>query len=65
MTDDELRALLQKKCSTLAAAFRKFDKNADGVVNKGEFLQGLRGIGVDMPPKVMNRLSRGAAQGVA
>merc|ERR1719337_724122 len=33
--EDELRALLQKKCSTLAAAFRKFDRNADGVVNKG------------------------------
>merc|ERR1719240_2208603 len=56
MTDDELRELLKKKCSTLAAAFRKFDKNGDGVVNKGEFLTGLRGIGVDMPPKIMNRM---------
>merc|ERR1719262_1364010 len=56
ITDDELRELLKKKCSTLAAAFRKFDKNADGCVNKGEFLTVLRGIGVDFPPAIMNKL---------
>lgn len=56
ITDDELRALLKKKCQTLAAAFRLFDKNGDGEVSKGEFFTGLKQVGVDMPPAILERL---------
>ena len=32
ITDDDLRRLLKEKCSTLASAFKLFDKNGDGEV---------------------------------
>lgn len=56
VTDEELRELVKKKFSTLAAAFRSFDKNGDGQINRDEFMRGLRQSGVDLPKDQMLRL---------
>ena len=58
MTDDELRALMKKKFSTLIGAFRAFDKNGDGCISKTEFFKGLRQNGVDLPPAQLEQLWR-------
>eukprot|EP00746_Dinoflagellata_sp_MGD_P166656 gnl/MRDRNA2_/MRDRNA2_96703_c0_seq1.p1 gnl/MRDRNA2_/MRDRNA2_96703_c0~~gnl/MRDRNA2_/MRDRNA2_96703_c0_seq1.p1 ORF type:complete len:534 (+),score=110.30 gnl/MRDRNA2_/MRDRNA2_96703_c0_seq1:86-1687(+) len=57
-TDEDLRALLQGKFSTLVAAFRAFDKNGDRMINKKEFITGLRNCGVDVPREMFERLWR-------
>ncbi|CAD7971754.1 unnamed protein product [Amoebophrya sp. A25] len=56
ISDDELRLLMKKKFATLLTAFKSFDKNGDGQVNRKEFSTGLRHVGVDLPPKVVDRL---------
>jgi len=56
VTDDELRKLIKDKFKTIISAFRSFDKNGDGQVNKREFMTGMRGAGVDLPPEMMDRL---------
>jgi Ca2+-binding EF-hand superfamily protein len=55
-TDEELRQFMMKKHSTLVAAFRSFDKNGDGQINRGEFIAGLKQTGVDLPKEQLNRL---------
>lgn len=62
VTDEELRALLKGKFSTLVAAFRAFDKNGDRMINKKEFITGLRNCGVDVPREMFERLWRLADQ---
>jgi len=57
-TDEDLRALLQGKFSTIVSAFRAFDKNGDRMINKKEFISGLRNIGVDVPKEMFERLWR-------
>ena len=56
VTDDELRAIMKKKFCTLIAAFKSFDKNGDGCVNRKEFGIGMKGSGVDLPPKLVDRI---------
>lgn len=56
VTDDELRQYIKSKFSTIVEAFRAFDKNGDGMVNKREFFAGMRNAGVDVPPDVMERI---------
>eukprot|EP00746_Dinoflagellata_sp_MGD_P042035 gnl/MRDRNA2_/MRDRNA2_20173_c0_seq1.p1 gnl/MRDRNA2_/MRDRNA2_20173_c0~~gnl/MRDRNA2_/MRDRNA2_20173_c0_seq1.p1 ORF type:complete len:594 (+),score=121.56 gnl/MRDRNA2_/MRDRNA2_20173_c0_seq1:72-1784(+) len=56
VTDDELRALIKAKFQTIVSAFRAFDKNGDGMINKHEFVTGMRDAGVDVPPEIMDRL---------
>jgi len=58
VTDEELRALLKGKFSTIVAAFRAFDKNGDRMINKKEFISGLRNCGVDVPREMFERLWR-------
>ena len=35
-TDEDLRGLIKAKFSTLVSAFRSFDKNGDGQINRQE-----------------------------
>jgi len=56
VSDDELRQLMKKKFCTLLAAFKSFDKNGDGCVNRKEFGIGMKNAGVDLPPKVVDRI---------
>jgi Ca2+-binding EF-hand superfamily protein len=58
VTDEELRQLLKGKFSTIVAAFRAFDKNGDRMINKKEFIAGLRNVGVDVPREMFERLWR-------
>ncbi|CAD7937081.1 unnamed protein product [Amoebophrya sp. A120] len=56
ITDEELRALMKKKFATLMTAFKSFDKNGDGQVNRKEFGVGLKHVGVDLPPAIVDRI---------
>lgn len=49
ITDDELRKKVIWKGQSLLSAFRTFDKDGDGVVNKVEFSTGLKLCGIDLP----------------
>jgi Ca2+-binding EF-hand superfamily protein len=55
-TDEDLRQVMMKKHSTIVAAFRSFDKNGDGQINRSEFLLGLKQSGIDLPKEHANRL---------
>jgi Ca2+-binding EF-hand superfamily protein len=55
-TDEDLRGLIKAKFSTLVSAFRSFDKNGDGQINRQEFFTGLKQSGVDLPKEQMLRL---------
>jgi len=56
MTDEDLRNLMKTKFKTIMTAFRSFDKNGDGQVNKSEFMAGVKGSGVDLPKNQLERL---------
>ena len=56
ISDEELRALMKKKFATLMTAFKSFDKNGDGQVNRKEFGVGLKHVGVDLPPAIVDRI---------
>eukprot|EP00392_Amoebophrya_sp_AT5.2_P011030 g11105.t1 len=56
ISDEELRALMKKKFATLMTAFKSFDKNGDGQVNRKEFGVGLKHSGVDLPPAIVDRI---------
>merc|ERR1719359_2016900 len=56
ITDDQLRELLKRKFGPIVSAFQSFDKNKDGVVNKTEFVNGLRHAGVDLPKVLLDRI---------
>lgn len=58
MTDDDLRNMMKTKFKTIMTAFRSFDKNGDGQVNKTEFMNGVRGSGLDLPKAQLERLWR-------
>lgn len=58
LTDEDLRNLMKTKFKTIMTAFRSFDKNGDGCVNKSEFFAGVKGSGVDLPKDQLERLWR-------
>jgi Ca2+-binding EF-hand superfamily protein len=55
-TDEDLRQVMMKKHATIVAAFRSFDKNGDGQINRSEFLVGLKQSGIDLPKDQVLRL---------
>eukprot|EP00746_Dinoflagellata_sp_MGD_P164880 gnl/MRDRNA2_/MRDRNA2_93814_c0_seq1.p1 gnl/MRDRNA2_/MRDRNA2_93814_c0~~gnl/MRDRNA2_/MRDRNA2_93814_c0_seq1.p1 ORF type:complete len:513 (+),score=84.59 gnl/MRDRNA2_/MRDRNA2_93814_c0_seq1:187-1725(+) len=58
MTDEDLRNMMKTKFKTIMTAFRSFDKNGDGAVNKSEFMRGVKGSGLDLPKDQLERLWR-------
>mmetsp|Transcript_23084 Transcript_23084/g.50828 ORF Transcript_23084/g.50828 Transcript_23084/m.50828 type:complete len:565 (-) Transcript_23084:353-2047(-) len=57
ISDEELRHMVSRhQGQTLVSAFRAMDFGGDGLVNKGEFVKGLKHIGMDLPKCQYDRL---------
>jgi len=56
LSDNDLRQHIKSKFHTLNAAFRSLDKNGDGVIDKNEFLNGMRKAAIDLPPQVLEEM---------
>lgn len=56
ITDHELREIVAKKCNSIYATFRTFDKNNDGMVSRQEFFNGLEACALVLPKSQQDQI---------